>query len=329
MASAGLQAPAWRRIGEAFAAIQPEARKLKRYIALLEFHSYGVIFELINVLTLWELRILPLAAGLFARRRELIADSAGALGEGEALLSLSLPLAEQEGFCLPEVLEGERPVVEALEMGHPLLDPGTAVRNDLRLGRGANVWIVTGSNMSGKSTFLKAAGVNLIIAGMGGPACARSLRWTPLALYSDINVRDSLDDGKSYFQVEVERVLGVLRAARESPMLLAIFDELFRGTNSVERIAIARAVIRHLRSSGALLLVATHDRSVAELVSVEREPGMESRHFEERVDGGVMRFDYRLREGEARSRNAIRVLELQGYPADLIDEARRRATGEG
>ena len=126
-------------------------------------------------------------------------------------------------------------MIHAEEIGHPLLDPSRRVMNPVSLGEGANVLIVTGSNMSGKSTYLKSVGTNLVLAGMGGPACARGFRWTPLALHSDVNVRDSLEDGKSYFQVEVERVHRVIEAAAKSPKLLAIFDELFRGTNSEAR----------------------------------------------------------------------------------------------
>jgi hypothetical protein len=307
------------------AGLRPAAEKLERRVRLLELHSYGVVFELFNVLALWELRILPLAERLFGRHRDLLEQAAGALGEIEALLSLSLPLVEQAGFVLPEPLERGEPLVEAEELGHPLVDPTSLVRNPLALGAGTNVWIITGSNMAGKSTFIKAAGINLVLAGMGGPVCARSFRWTPMALVSDINVRDSLDDGKSYFQVEVERVREAIRQARRSPKLFAIFDELFRGTNSVERLALSRAILRHLRSRGILLCIATHDGALTRLVGDDREPGMANYHLREEVHDGVMTFDYRLRPGPACSRNAIRVLEISGYPEEITREARREA----
>jgi DNA mismatch repair ATPase MutS len=310
------------RICEVLEAARPHVRRLRRLVRLLELHDYGPLFEILNTLTLWELRFLPFASSLVERHRELLLRSAGALGDAEAFLCLSQPLAEQEGFELPEILGGNKPSVEAAEVGHPLLDHTLAVRNPVCLGRGCNVLIVTGSNMAGKSTYLKSVAVNLVLAGMGGPVCARGFRWTPMALYSDINVRDSLDDGKSYFQVEVERVLEILAASRECPMVLAVFDELFRGTNSAERIALARAILRHLRSAGVLCLVATHDLSLTEMVTEDGEPGMENRHFRETVEDGEMRFDYRLRDGPATTRNAIRLLESYGYPPEIIREAR-------
>ncbi len=323
-----IDAVEWIRITKTLKTIHPHAAKLKRYISLLAFHSYGAFFELVNILTLWELRLLPLADAVFARHRRELEEAAGALGEAEALLCLSIPLAEQEGFEMPEIVEvtgSMRPMLRAAEIGHPLLEHAAAVRNPVSLGDGANALIVTGSNMAGKSTYLKSAGLNVVLAGTGGPVCATGFRWTPpMDLHSDINVRDSLDDGKSYFQVEVERVRRVIEAAQQSPFLLAVFDELFRGTNSEERIALARAIIRHLRSTGALIIVATHDLALTRLVTEDRESGMENRHFRETVEDGVMRFDYRLREGPAATRNAIRVLEAQGYPEEITREARER-----
>ena len=303
--------------------LKPHASRLRRYVGLLELHSFGILFELWNVLTLWELRILPLAEKVVAERRETLEKAIGALGEIEALVSLSLPLAEQDGFELPGVLEGNAPLLEATELGHPLIEARDAIRNPIALNSDTSVLIVTGSNMAGKSTYLKSIGVNLALANAGGPVCAKQFRWTPLWLYSDINIRDSLDDGKSYFQVEVERVLKVIQQAKESPRILGIFDELFRGTNSEERIALVRAILRHLRDTGALVVVATHDLALTRLVTDERERGMHNLHFRETVEGTEMRFDYRLHEGPAATRNAIRVLEAVGYPEKITGEARR------
>ena len=316
-----------REIEAMLTELQPAASRLRRYVTMLGFHAYGVVFEIFNVVLLWELRILPPAETIFLRHRELLERSVGALGEIEALTSLAAPLDEQEGYTLPEILGSERPRIEARDMGHPLLESDAVVRNDLVLGSDsdddANVIILSGSNMSGKSTYLKAAGVNAVLAGVGGPVCARSFRWTPLHIHSDINVRDSLDDGKSYFQVEVERVLDSIRATAERPMLLAVFDELFRGTNADERVALSRSILRHVRDSGALLLVATHDNSLTELVTRDGERGIANAHLREEVRDGEMVFDYRVRTGAATTRNAIRVLEFSGYPEEITRAARR------
>ena len=319
------KAVATQEILETFTKATPSMQRLSKYLSRLAFHDYGVVFEIVNALTLWELRVLPPAVRIFLAERETLIRSAGAVGELEALVCLSLPLAERRGFTMPRPCDDERPRVEAKELGHPLLPADVAVRNPLALGAPDNVWILTGSNMSGKSTYIKSVGLNLVLAGAGGAVCASQFEWTPLRLYTDINVRDSLDDGKSYFQVEVERVLEVVHAAEKEPRLIALFDELFRGTNADERLAIARALLRHIRTTGALLLVATHDRALADLVTVDGEQGIANRHLRETVEDGVMRFDYSLKDGAATSRNAVQVLEAHGYPANIIEEARRFA----
>ena len=328
LSAAALSSPEWVEIGKVLQSIRPHAKKLKRYVGLLSFHSFGPIFELVNILTLWELRILPLADAIFSRHRSLLENATGALGETEALLCYALPLAEDENFEMPEIVTGDDPLLCADELGHPLLDKATLVRNPVALGKGSNVLIVTGSNMAGKSTYLKAVAVNLVLASAGGPVCAAGFRWTPMALHSDINIVDSLDGGKSYFQVEVERVRTILESALKSPFLLAIFDELFRGTNSRERLALASAIIRFVRSTGALLIVATHDHALTHLVTEGQEAGMENRHLREHIEDGVMRFDYRLRDGPSTTRNAIAVLEAHGYPEEITREAKERSSGK-
>lgn len=319
---ASFEAAEWQRIAGTFCALRPTAKQLLRVLSFLALHSYGVLFEIFNVLTLWELRWIPIGERVLESHRRELEHALGALGESEALLSLACPLAEQDGFCLPEPLESDRPSLSAEALGHPSIESDSVVRNPLQLNSERNVWIITGSNMAGKSTYLKAVGVNLVLAGAGGPVSAQSFRWTPLTLYSDVNVRDSLDEHKSYFQVEVERVLHIVHAANAKPMVFAIFDELFRGTNSEERYAISRAILRYLRSCGALVIAATHDLALTKLVEEDNEPGMENRHLREKVSGRAMTFDYRLREGPAPTRNAIRVLEASGYPEELTKEAR-------
>lgn len=324
----GFEAEDGRRIEQSFARVHESTGVLRRYLKFLALRNLGVFFELFNVLTLWELRWLPLAEAELERNRAQLQEAIGALGEIEASLSLATPMVEQPGFLMPEPLTESRPRVEVEELGHPLLESEQVVRNPFELGPDPHVMVVTGSNMAGKSTFLRAIGTNVVMAAVGGPVCAKKFRWTPVALYSDVNVRDSLDDGKSYFQVEVERVLQVLRASEKGPMLLAIFDEVFRGTNSAERLAIAQAILRHMRDCGVLLVVATHDLRLTEMVTVDQEPGMTNAHFQESLEGSEMTFDYKVRPGPAISRNAIRVLEVSGYPESVVREADEHMASE-
>lgn len=311
-------------VAERSAEAAPTWQRLRRRLARLELRQLGVLSEFINILFLWELRVLPVAEAALLAERERLEGCIADLGEVEALLSLSGPLCEQDGFVLPEPDDAPTPRLDAVALGHPLLVPESLVRNSLSLGDESTVLLITGSNMAGKSTFLKSAGTNLVLAGAGGPVCAESFRWSPIVLHSDVNVRDSLAEGKSSFQVEVERVRSITDRAREDRRMLVVFDELLRGTNSRERIAIAAAIIRHLRDCGVLLLVATHDLALASLVTEDHEPGMECAHFEERIDGDVMTFDYRMKPGRVTTRNAIRVLEISGYDPGIVAEAQRR-----
>ncbi len=312
----------WRKALDDLERVEVSGEKLRRRLRLLELRDFGLLYELFNALLLWELRLLPAAERIVQKHRVPIEQAACALGEIEALVSLALPLAEQSGYTLPEVVEGAQPRFEAEGLGHPLIEPGKAVLNDIRVDFVAPIALITGSNMAGKSTLLKAVGVNVVLAGMGGPVFARSMRWTPMAVHGDINVRDSLDDGKSYFAVEVERIGRIIAESKKSALLLGILDEPFRGTNSAERQAIAMALLAHLRAAGGLYFVATHDLA---LTSLEAEiPGVVNYHFREEVAGGTMTFDYRLRPGPAPTRNAILVLEARGFPAELVKDARRR-----
>lgn len=220
--SAGWESDEWRRIHATLDSVRPAVDRLDRHVRLLSLHSYGAIFEVINVLTVWELRILPRADAVFHAHSELLEKAAGALGEAEALICLALPLAEQPGHAMPQVLDDENPLVEAEAIGHPLLGDDVRVKNPLSLVPGANVWILTGSNMSGKSTYLKSVGLNVVLAGIGSSVCGSGFRWTPVAIHSDVNIRDSLDDGKSYFQVEVERIRESLRYAAGDARLLML-----------------------------------------------------------------------------------------------------------
>ncbi len=330
LARAQLEVREWRQIDAAIGGLETLTKRLSRYVDLLSLHDFGIVFEILNALTLWELRFLPSALSAVERHRGELASAAGAIGEMEAVISLATPLAEQKSFSLPEVLDAELPSVRAAAMGHPLLPPSRCVQNKVCLDDKANLWILTGSNMAGKSTYLKAVGTNVLLATIGGPVCGREFRCTPLILQTDVNVRDSLDDGKSYFQVEVERVLRTLEMVSQERHVLALFDELFRGTNSAERLAISRAVLKYFRDSGALMIVATHDVQLTELVDRDRERGMLNHHLLDEMRDGQMHFDYRLREGVSPRRNAIRVLSAQGYPTDVVSEAEeflRRSRG--
>ena len=299
-ATRAMPAPAWmRRLNRILG-----FGELRRGAALLHFP--------IQALTLWDFHV------LFALERW--RQHAGtrlrcwleALAELDALSALATAAYENPGWALPAVTETT--VIEATAIGHPLIPSDRRVPNDVVIGPPGTLLLVTGSNMSGKSTLLRSVGLNVVLAQAGGPVCAARLVLPPSDLQTSIRVQDSLELGLSYFMAALARLKGVVDAAeheREGCILLYLLDEILQGTNSVERGIAVRAVARHLLDAGAIGAMTTHDLSLAgeePLVSAARLV-----HFTEIVDdAGQMRFDYRLRPGLATSRNALRLMQLIG-----------------
>jgi DNA mismatch repair ATPase MutS len=205
-------------------------------------------------------------------------------------------------------------VLVAESLGHPLLPDDKRVDNDVRVGPPGTLVLVTGSNMSGKSTLLRAIGLNIVLAQAGSVVAAGRFALPPSDLQTSLRVQDSLELGLSYFMAALARLKGVVDAAeheRPERVLVYLLDEILQGTNSVERGLAVRAVARHLLEAGAIGVMTTHDLSVA-----GEEPlasAAELVHFTEHVnDNGEMGFDYRLRPGLATSRNALRLMKLIG-----------------
>lgn len=202
----------------------------------------------------------------------------------------------------------------AQQMGHPLVSPPTRVCNDLTISEPGTVYIITGSNMAGKSTFLRTIGVNLALAYAGGPVLAAEMQTSLFRLFASIRVSDSLTDGFSFFYAEVRRLQQLLAAlpAEEARPLFFLIDEIFRGTNNRERLIGSRAYIRALAESRGLGLIATHD---LELVHLAEENGrIHNYHFRDDVSDGRMVFDYTLHPGPCPTTNALKIMQLAGLP---------------
>jgi DNA mismatch repair ATPase MutS len=209
----------------------------------------------------------------------------------------------------------------AQQAGHPLLAPDTRVDNDVSLGGPGSFLLVTGSNMAGKSTFLRTLGTNIVLAQAGGPVCARAFRMPPLALCTSMRVVDSLERGVSTFLAEVLRLKQVVDSASAENgdfTLCYLLDEILQGTNTAERQIAARRVIRFLLAHGAIGAVSTHDLTLAD--APDLAAAAQAVHFSETLtagpEGPVMSFDYKLRPGLATSSNALRLVELLGLGGD-------------
>ncbi|MDX1648311.1 MAG: DNA mismatch repair protein MutS, partial [Myxococcota bacterium] len=235
-----------------------------------------------------------------------------AAGEFEALCSLAGLAFERPDWCFPQLHVGT-PRFEADGLGHPLIPPERCVRNDVALGDGApQVLVVSGSNMSGKSTLLRSIGVAAVLAQAGAPVFARRLALSPLHVGASIRIQDSIQRGTSHFYAEITRVRRVMELAEAGPTLF-LLDEIFHGTNSHDRGIGAEAVVQGLIERGAIGLVTTHDLALAK-VADRLAPRTANVHFEDHVEEGRMVFDYRMREGVVTKSNAIALMRAVGLP---------------
>jgi hypothetical protein len=299
-----------------------EMRRLGRIMVWVDIRRW-YLAVLIEATLLWDFHALWLLERWQARAGSRVRDWLEALSELEALAALGALAADHPDWAFPELAGPEAPEVVAGALGHPLLPPATCVRNDVRIGPPGTFLLVTGSNMSGKSTLLRAVGVNVALAQAGGPVCAAGLRLPPLALLTSMRVQDSLEQGVSYFLAELLKLKWVVdeaRAVRAAGERVPCFllDEILHGTNTAERQIAARRIIRGLLALGATGAVSTHDLTLADDPAL-REPAR-AVHFTERFtrEAGApsMTFDYRLRPGIATSTNALRLMEIVGLELD-------------
>jgi hypothetical protein len=233
-----------------------------------------------------------------------------AVGEIEALLSLAAYSFEHPADPFPEFVPGPAGL-EAEGLGHPLLPAAACVRNDVALRSPTRVLLVSGSNMSGKSTLLRALGINVVLAMAGAPVRARYLRLTPLRPGASIRINDSLQEGSSRFYAEITRLRQVLDLTGGDPPLFFLLDELLQGTNSKDRRVGAEGVVRALLERGAIGLLSTHDLALTEIGGA-LDGHLRNVHFQDEFAGGKMTFDYRLRDGVVTKSNGLELMRSIG-----------------
>jgi hypothetical protein len=234
------------------------------------------------------------------------------LAEFEALSSLAGYAYEHSADPFPELLSTtEAARIETEGLGHPLLPESRSVRNDLALGPQNRLIMISGSNMSGKSTFLRAIGVNLVLASAGAPVRAREFRMTPLRIGASIRTMDSLQEGISRFYAEIQRLAAIVKLAGEGSRLVFLLDEILSGTNSHDRRIGAACVALSLVQRGAIGLMTTHDLALTRIVE-EIDPPGQNFHFEDQLHEGKMSFDYHLRPGIVEKSNALELMRSVG-----------------
>ncbi len=290
-----------------------EIRRLERLVDYLD-SARNQFFRLLAAPLVW---ISQFAMAIEAWRQQCgshIGEWIATVGEFEALCCLACFAYERPDAVFPELAEADngKPLFEGENVRHPLIDPAHAVGNDVKIsGAACSLWIVSGSNMSGKSTLLRAVGLNTVLAWAGAPVCCARLRVSPLRIGASIRVNDSLADNKSRFYAEISRLRDIVELARSGQATLFLLDELLSGTNSHDRRIGAAAVVRGLVEGGAMGLVTTHDLALAEITGPLGDRARNV-HFEDHIESGEIRFDYHLRPGVVERSNALELMRAVG-----------------
>lgn len=288
---------------------EPASGRIRRLARLIEYLDArrNQIFAPIAALLLWGTQF---AFAIEAWRRvsgPQVPRWLEAVGELDALLALASYGFENPEDVFPATSE-EKARFDAEGLGHPLIPPDRLVRNDVKLGGELRLLVVSGSNMSGKSTLLRSVGVNVVLGLAGAPVRARRLTLSRLRVAASIRVEDSLQEGISHFYAEILRLRQVMELAKGEFPVLFLLDEILHGTNSHDRRIGAEAVVRGLVERGAIGLITTHDLALARLSETMPGRAATNVHFEDHIEDGKIHFDYRMREGVVKKSNALELM---------------------
>jgi DNA mismatch repair ATPase MutS len=291
---------------------EEQARTARAYQAIRRLSQLAGFFDqrlnmlvniLLNSFALYDLQCISALEKWKETYKKEFPEWIETVGNIETLNSLATFAFSNPSFCYPVPMESGQLQITATGMAHPLIRSIERVTNDCTIGKDQRLILVTGSNMSGKTTFLRTTGVNLLLAMNGAPVCATSFSFTPMQLLTSLRISDSLQEHTSYFMAELKKLQRIIHRLQENVPSLVLIDEILRGTNSDDKTYGSEQFIRKLLQYPCLSFFATHDLSLGSLE--EELPGLVSNYcFESTIDGNELHFDYRLRQGIARNRNA-------------------------
>ena len=294
------------------------ARKVMRLAMAAGTQKNEVLRIVLNLIVPWELFFAFVLEKTKTRLRSRLPVWLEALQTLEAASSLATFANLNPAYSFPTWIEKEdgKKLFEAEQLGHPLIPASVQVCNDFKINQVHDLTLITGSNMSGKSTFLRTVGINIALATAGGPVNAVRMEVAPLRVFTCIRVADSVNDGISYFYAEVKRLKRMLTelerdagSGSEYPLIYFI-DEVFRGTNNRERLIGSRELLRQMCVLNGTGLVSTHDLDLTALA--DEMEGVTNFHFREYIEGSKMTFDYRLHDGPSPTTNALTIMEMEG-----------------
>jgi DNA mismatch repair ATPase MutS len=283
--------------------------KLDSLIGFINLRYSSIHFP-VNIITLWDLQFYISLEKWKSRAGTHLRDWLIALGKYEELSSLAILLYDNPSWCFANIID--KPYhLKAVETGHPLIHHKERVANDLHLDGAGSIMLITGSNMSGKSTMLRTIGINLILSYAGAPVCAKNFECSLMNIYSSMRISDNLEKNISSFYAELIRVKMIIEAAQSGTPMIFFLDEIFRGTNTRDRKTGAITVLKKLSSDGVMGLVSTHDVELAEL---ENDTGLnlKNSYFRETYKDNSIHFDYIMREGISDTSDAIYLMRMIG-----------------
>lgn len=307
-------------------------QKLSSIVEYAALRNNGFVHLFANTLLLWDLFCARALEQWRVRSGSHVRAWFEALGELEALSALATYSFEEPACCFPEVTDGP-PRFEAKALAHPLIAREKRIANDVtlaarkdsegaraeHLGPKGAALLITGSNMSGKSTLMRSMGVAAVMAQAGAPVCAERLSMTPLCVRTSMRIDDSLERGVSHFYAEVERLCAIVNDVNAGRRVFFLLDEILHGTNSRERHIGAAAVVMHMIEQGAIGSVSSHDLALADM-ALKSHGRIRNVHFEESIQEGKMAFDYKLKEGVVTTTNALRLMRLVGLNLPALAE---------
>jgi hypothetical protein len=306
--------------------ISAKIEELSRLIDKLNYRLNLLVGFVLNVFLLWDIRQIIAIEKWKKNNRQNFDTAFDALAEFEALVSLSSLAVNYPGWCTPEIIDSEAYTLVAKGLGHPLIGVKKRVENDFALDNTYQIDIITGSNMAGKSTFLRTVGINTVMALCGGPVCAKEMKVSVMTILSYMRIKDSLNESTSTFKAEIDRLQMLLKAVEGEEKIYFLIDEMLRGTNSADKYLGSKAVIERLIAKKAVGIVATHDLQIAELEKSYPEY-IRNFYFDIQVKNGEMLFDYKIKDGECKTFNASLLLEQIGIHVNEAGEPKSKNRG--
>lgn len=299
------------------------SEQVKRFSLLINHLTFGLtaVGSLLNIIILWNIRQLFAIEDWKRENYEQLKKAFDVLASFESLISLSALNTNNPEWCFASINENEKYTLNAKSIGHPLISESERIDNNYSLDNELKIDIITGSNMAGKSTFLRTLGINTVLALCGAPSCASTMDVSRMLVFTYMRIRDSLNESTSTFKAELDRLQALIRMREQPEKVYFLIDEMLRGTNSVDKYLGSKAVIEKLIAQSAVGIVATHDLQIAKLE--EKYPNyIRNYYFDIQIVNNEMKFDYKLKEGECKTFNASLLLQKIGiYPEGHENQA--------